>query len=112
MPVNIPVLLADNKNHSTAYPALIHLEFIPALPPPEKQETTVPGNTEILTESFMRRRRQIPLLSLLLKIETKRDAARIACKYEHLSAHQGSTASVHTRLLSGSPGTSQRVPTS
>lgn len=32
MPVNIPVLLADNKNYSTAYPALIHLEFIPALP--------------------------------------------------------------------------------
>lgn len=52
MPVNIPVLLADNKNYSTAYPALIHLEFIPALPPPEKQETTVPGNTEILTESL------------------------------------------------------------
>lgn len=52
MPVNIPVLLADNKNHSTAYPALIHLEFIPALPPSGKQETTVPGNTEILTESL------------------------------------------------------------
>lgn len=47
---NISVLLAESKHHSTVYPAFIHLQFMPVLPPPGKQ-TTVRGNTEILTES-------------------------------------------------------------